>query len=937
MFYKFKSIFLSSILIISACGGGGGGGDSENYNVESVNPISGTAVKGIIINGIVNIYGVTGGKKDTTVSLATGTTDENGNYDLEIENYVGPIFVEVTADPNVSKMICDIRPSCDEIPFGEEVDLDNNFKIKAVVGKLELDTPVTTNINTLTSLIAMSVEEKNRVNLSEVNNANSEVAELFGLEGKLSEMSVIDITNPENLVNASEDDLYMSVMNSAIAANAMNDGSELTEGLNNLFSDFAVSGGFLNNGEDTDVSVESIFTSASEIFESDEFSNIEAGGLKAKISIKKVQASMMAPGSKSVSMPTEQPKENSIEEAKTLIDNIRYFLLSTSYEESNEFEVMEDIGSALDFTNSYELDEHIEALALATEGFASLYSEFINNADVKRGESYEYDALTIEVTNSTENGDLELKIDEMYYNIDLNLSAKFSGLTNTSNFDYICSFQGESSKDQLHKETSHASFTLSGDMKGNDLVANVSKGDVSAKYNCNYLMSEAGNTESHIYDDYIDVSLDLDVEIAETTKNPLIFTGKFLYGSEFSASYKYENTADSDQLNINDPIADLDYPNTESYYSEDYSDSDYSYNDSYHSENYTDLDYPSDDYSVSDYSEDYSVSDYSEDYSDSDYSDDDSYHSENYTDLDYPSDDYSVSDYSDDDLYHSEDYSDSDYSDDDLYHSEDYSDSDYSDDDSYHSENYTDLDYPSDDYSDSDYSGDDLYYSEDYNDSDYPYDYEAQSGEDIQAYTRKATVTLSGEFKTNNNKMKLSISASLEDSDYEEKLWANNENLKQRTNLNSNNSEKISVFDIVDSLYYPDAIEIDTDELIESPISMSIDLEFDTYNSNDITGISITSSNAVYGEDRTYELEVALGNRKLIIDLMPGTDDTNLIISNQNGTKFELSKECNHKENCKINGAIVADNTTVGALSHDSDKDIYIMTYTDFSSEELAL
>ena len=185
--------------------------------------------------------------------------------------------------------------------------------------------------------------------------------------------------------------------------------------------------------------------------------------------------------------------------------------------------------------------------------------------------------------------------------------------------------------------------------------------------------------------------------------------------------------------------------------------------------------------------------------------------------------------------------------------------------------------------------------------------------------------------------MKLSISTSLEDSVYEEKLWANNENLKQRTNLNSNNSEKISVFDIVDSLYYPDAIEIDTDELIESPISMSIDLEFDTYNSNDITGISITSSNAVYGEDRTYELEVALGNKKLIIDLVPGTDDTNLIISNQNGTKFELSKECNHKENCKINGAIVADNTTVGALSHDSDKDIYIMTYTDFSSEELAL
>lgn len=74
------------ILVLASCGGGG----SPAANTT----VSGIASKGLIINGVVKIYSVTGGAKGAL--LAQTTTDDNGVYTADISPYTGPILVEAS-------------------------------------------------------------------------------------------------------------------------------------------------------------------------------------------------------------------------------------------------------------------------------------------------------------------------------------------------------------------------------------------------------------------------------------------------------------------------------------------------------------------------------------------------------------------------------------------------------------------------------------------------------------------------------------------------------------------------------------------------------------------------------------------------------------------------------------------------------------------------
>jgi len=73
------------ILALTSCGGGSPGANTT---------VSGIASKGLIINGVVKIYSVTGGAKG--VLLAQTTTDDNGFYTADISPYSGPIMVEAS-------------------------------------------------------------------------------------------------------------------------------------------------------------------------------------------------------------------------------------------------------------------------------------------------------------------------------------------------------------------------------------------------------------------------------------------------------------------------------------------------------------------------------------------------------------------------------------------------------------------------------------------------------------------------------------------------------------------------------------------------------------------------------------------------------------------------------------------------------------------------
>jgi uncharacterized protein YheU (UPF0270 family) len=584
---------------------------SSGDEAISGNIVSGTAAKGIIKNGIVKIYGLSNGTKDIE-PLATGNTDNNGDYSLTVKNYNGPIFVEITADPNSTKMICDITPSCGDIPFGDDINLESDFSIKAVISDLEINQPTTANISAITSLVAARAEAQSSIDSTIISNANSQVADLFGMTGNLSEKPVIDITNEASLEAASEDVLNMAILNSAVASSSIDDGTSITEGLNKLLEDFVVRDGqFLNNGADNEVSIEKIYANAKDILNMNIFSNVEVGKLKETVTLKKAVASAQPVGTASNAMPTEIPEAVYIDSAKAMIEDIREFSLQATYRNSQEASVLEDLDLALELVNSDELDNLNEALEIAALAFEEAYLNGVYEQEYNESNQlfeYEYYEFVIPVTVISTNGEHEYSINSEVNSIDFELKATFSSKSDTkSEYGELCEFDEDLYDDnELHTENSNGFFDIEGNLRSRNLEMNNIKGNVSARYNCSYIASLLNSEEIYTWDDYSTGSINLEVEINQTTSNPLTFKGIFELNTELSRSHKnshhYDNEyyADYDHGDDHDHYDDHGDDHGEYYYPE------YAHSDDQH-DDYGEYYYPEDahsDFHYDDYDDD---------------------------------------------------------------------------------------------------------------------------------------------------------------------------------------------------------------------------------------------------------------------------------------------------------------------------------------------
>ena len=76
--------------------------------------ISGTAVKGIVKNGIVTISPLSSDGSCNTVSvLSSGSTDDTGNYSLTYDKTGGTICVRVSGDPSGKTTVFDEKSNAD--------------------------------------------------------------------------------------------------------------------------------------------------------------------------------------------------------------------------------------------------------------------------------------------------------------------------------------------------------------------------------------------------------------------------------------------------------------------------------------------------------------------------------------------------------------------------------------------------------------------------------------------------------------------------------------------------------------------------------------------------------------------------------------------------------------------------------------------------------
>jgi hypothetical protein len=561
-------ILLFTFMIASCGGGSDNASDPTSSTVSSENVVNGTAAKGIIKNGIVKVYGVTNGQKNSE-TLAESNTDNNGDYSVTVNNYTGPLFVEISADPNKTKMICDINPSCGDIAFGDEIQLDEDFSIKAVV-ELETNKTAIANVSAITSLVATFAEEQSNIDSTIISNANSQVANLFGMTGKLSEKPIINITDEASLRDASDDVLQMAVLNSAIAS-SMGDDVSISRGLENIMNEFKKNNGqFYNNTDGNSISVAVIYFNAKEILNMSVFSNIEVGNLKESVALKEAVAKEQQLNSKSDVLPTEIPESIYIESAKAMVEDIRELSLQATYEESNEASVASELEAAFDLVNSDEYEALTKALDTATLAFEDAYLEWFyeyeDNTTVN--DTYVYDDGyndEIPVKISTTNGVVEYSIENEINSIKYQLKAKYTGKSDTkSKYGEFCWNSNYSlgddnyldlEYDQLKNESSNGFFELEGYLKGQDLEMNNIKGEVSVKYDCSYFASNVNSEEKVTFDDYSTASMNLELEIIETTPEPLSFSGKFELNTKLSTTKKSDSN-DHDEEHDDDYYED---------------------------------------------------------------------------------------------------------------------------------------------------------------------------------------------------------------------------------------------------------------------------------------------------------------------------------------------------------------------------------------------
>lgn len=92
-----KALPILVSLSLTACGGGGGSGStSSNTSTTQTTTVSGIAAKGLIKNGIVTATDASG-----TIVYGTATTDDKGQYQITLKNYVsGPVLLSVSAGAN---------------------------------------------------------------------------------------------------------------------------------------------------------------------------------------------------------------------------------------------------------------------------------------------------------------------------------------------------------------------------------------------------------------------------------------------------------------------------------------------------------------------------------------------------------------------------------------------------------------------------------------------------------------------------------------------------------------------------------------------------------------------------------------------------------------------------------------------------------------------
>jgi hypothetical protein len=213
-------------LALAACGDGRqlSGGEPPADSEPSSRAFTGGASKGLILNGIVQAFEYHGGG---WTLLSTGTTDDAGQFDLDLTGVTGPVKVVITADASTT-MLCDNPIACDG-QFGDALSVSalemasgTPFTMMAIIpsGKSG-GTMAVTPVTHLAASLIDSLPDGTPITDVLIELALLRAADIFGLAPDFAWHLPIDITATDSLGNTS------SVMHALLSAAFLQASSEL--------------------------------------------------------------------------------------------------------------------------------------------------------------------------------------------------------------------------------------------------------------------------------------------------------------------------------------------------------------------------------------------------------------------------------------------------------------------------------------------------------------------------------------------------------------------------------------------------------------------------------------------------------------------------------------------------------------------------------------
>jgi len=412
--------------------------------------ISGTASKGLILDGAVTAYLInTDGTKGAAVGTAT-TDSDDGTYELTLDSsYDGePLIIEITAVDG-SRMKCDLSVCLADddaevaITFGELYPLPTDFELSAVSSGSDSDT-ISINITPLTNIAAALTLDKvaeGAVPAAAAEASNYQIADLLGLDGDVTEQPIVDLTDPTAINGASAAELNANLKAAAVVEAALSgasEGTSLEAALDDFVEQYVASGGVAETEgadvETSSVSLEEI-AAASQALTSAMVTeldgvNAEDDNIAAVETASMAEEEAAAMGSTDATqgeVPDDLGSEGLVA-AKAFVSQVSTFNLATQLDSANAFE--NKISLTTDIV-SYDLDVSAEALALATAAIAEAVEAFVDSETPLATYTYESELGNITVA-------ISVSGDSVTYTVDQTLNIEDStGVTIATVIDLI--------------------------------------------------------------------------------------------------------------------------------------------------------------------------------------------------------------------------------------------------------------------------------------------------------------------------------------------------------------------------------------------------------------------------------------------------------------------------------------------------------------------